>query len=71
MNTPQIWRLKGQRLRLEGSECKICGYRSFPPRPNCPHCTAAREANPALDGYRVNLLVEDVTGPALVEPVYS
>lgn len=71
MNTPQIWRLKGQRLRLEGSECTICGYKSFPPRPSCPHCTACREAHPVLDGYRLDLLIEEVTEPALVEPAYN
>jgi len=41
MNVPQHWRLKGQRLRLEGSVCQVCGWKSFPPRRHCPHCVAS------------------------------
>ena len=29
------WRLKGERFRLEGNRCTICGNLHFPPRPIC------------------------------------
>ncbi len=40
MEIARHWRLKGQRYRLEGSVCPICGQLSFPPRPACPDCSA-------------------------------
>lgn len=33
------WRLRGERLRLQGNECEICGTKHFPPRAVCPDCT--------------------------------
>ena len=33
-------KVTGQRYRLEGSACAVCGRLSFPPRPVCPDCTA-------------------------------
>jgi len=39
MEIPRHWRLKAQRYRLEGSICPTCGKLSFPPRPDCFHCT--------------------------------
>jgi uncharacterized OB-fold protein len=35
---PRFWRLKGQLLRLEGSNCSHCGIKHFPPRAICPDC---------------------------------
>ncbi|BCX14725.1 MAG: hypothetical protein KatS3mg088_408 [Patescibacteria group bacterium] len=35
---PRFWRLKGQLLRLEGSNCQGCGIKHFPPRTVCPDC---------------------------------
>jgi uncharacterized OB-fold protein len=32
------WRLRGQRLRLEGEICKNCDSKIFPPRDICPEC---------------------------------
>jgi hypothetical protein len=40
METARHWRLKGQRYRLDGSACPVCGRLSFPPRAVCPDCTA-------------------------------
>lgn len=68
MNTPQIWRLKGQRLRLEGSVCPVCGHKSFPSRPRCPHCIASREANSKLNSYQVNLVLERAAERVAVNP---
>ena len=38
------WRLKQQRYRLVGEECKKCGVRIFPPRDVCPGCEAPAQA---------------------------
>ena len=32
------WRLRGARLRLEGSNCQHCGKVHFPERRVCPDC---------------------------------
>ncbi len=32
----RYWRLKGQLLRLEGSNCQYCQKPHFPPRDICP-----------------------------------
>ncbi|MGI5840929.1 MAG: zinc ribbon domain-containing protein [Patescibacteria group bacterium] len=32
------WRTRGQRLRLEGSNCPKCKIVHFPPRIICPDC---------------------------------
>jgi hypothetical protein len=40
MEIARHWRLTGQRYRLEGSACAVCGRLSFPPRLVCPDCTA-------------------------------
>lgn len=47
MNVPQHWRLRGQRMRLEGSVCPICGCKSFPPRHYCPQCIQSLETRAA------------------------
>jgi hypothetical protein len=43
MEIPRHWRLKAQRYRLEGSRCRTCGQRMFPPRPACPHYTQRKQ----------------------------
>lgn len=35
---PEYWRTRGQRLRMEGSNCPACGIKHFPPRIVCPDC---------------------------------
>lgn len=35
---PEYWRTRGQRLRMEGSNCPGCGEKHFPPRVVCPDC---------------------------------
>jgi len=34
----KYWRLRGQLLRLEGSNCQNCGTKHFPPQRTCPNC---------------------------------
>jgi hypothetical protein len=53
MHTPQQWRLRGPRLRLEGSICQICGRPSFPPRPVCAQCRPARQEGAAYNGVHI------------------
>jgi uncharacterized OB-fold protein len=60
MNTPQHWRLKDQRLRLQGAQCPRCGWKSFPPRQYCPHCVGAQQASEALDEYTLGIVVESI-----------
>lgn len=36
---PPNWRLRGERLRLEGNQCGVCGEKHFPPKMVCPDCT--------------------------------
>ncbi len=38
MEVPRFWRLRGQLLRLEGSNCPGCKTPHFPPRRICPDC---------------------------------
>ena len=38
MDIPRYWRLRNQRYRLEGTRCKNCSERHFPPRLVCPEC---------------------------------
>ena len=38
MQIPRFWRLRNQRLRLEGSNCGGCGKLHYPPRLVCPDC---------------------------------
>lgn len=38
MDIPRYWRLRNQRYRLEGTECRQCGEKSFPPRCVCAKC---------------------------------
>ena len=40
MELPRFNRLKGAYYRLEGSLCRGCGARQFPPRRVCPGCGA-------------------------------
>lgn len=38
---PFHWRRYGERYRLEGIRCEICGRSFFPVRKICPHCRRA------------------------------
>lgn len=38
MEIPRYWRNRGQRLRLEGTNCPACEVVHFPPRRICPDC---------------------------------
>ena len=60
MNTPQHWRLKDQRLRLQGTQCPRCGWKSFPPRQFCPHCLAGRQDSMVLQEYTTGFVVESI-----------
>lgn len=60
MSIPQHWRLKDQRLRLQGTLCPRCGWKSFPPRQICPHCLADGQASTALDEYTPGFVVESI-----------
>jgi hypothetical protein len=40
MEIARYWRSNGQRYRLAGAACPHCGQLSFPPRPDCPVCSA-------------------------------
>ncbi len=41
MDIPRYWRLRNQRYRLEGTVCKECGAKHFPPRVVCPVCRSS------------------------------
>jgi hypothetical protein len=62
MEIARHWRLKGQRYRLEGSACTVCGRLSFPPRPVCPDCTAypAPIAASGLSIYPARISLGDI-----------
>lgn len=45
MDIPRHWRLRGERLRLEGNELS-CGHKVFPPRPTCPYCISLEDNIP-------------------------
>ncbi len=60
MNIPQTWRLKRQRLCLEGTVCPNCGLKSFPPRPNCPHCAALNQTSEALREFQAEFVVASI-----------
>ncbi|HCD37739.1 MAG TPA: transcriptional regulator [Candidatus Omnitrophica bacterium] len=38
MDIPRVWRLRSQRYRLQGTQCKDCADLQFPPVLICPHC---------------------------------
>jgi hypothetical protein len=40
MELPRYHRMRGTLYRLEGSACRKCAHRIFPPRPVCPRCKA-------------------------------
>jgi predicted amidophosphoribosyltransferase len=52
---PEHWRLRRQRLRLEGSRCVNCGYPVFPSRPHCPMCATPIDGRPY---HRTDLIWE-------------
>ncbi len=39
LHNPIHWRLKDERLRLEGDQCQICGTKHFPKKAVCPDCS--------------------------------
>lgn len=39
MHIPRQWRMRNQRLSLEGEVCPNCGAKLFPPRDVCPECS--------------------------------
>ncbi len=45
MELARHWRLNDQRYRLEGSVCKNCGTKFFPPRQVCTECKS-RDLSP-------------------------
>ena len=49
---PASWRLRKQRLRMEGSNCFECGEVHFPPRPVCPDCNSSTVRRERPGGHR-------------------
>lgn len=47
------WRLKGQRYRLEGSNCQHCKTLHFPARQICPDCGEDNKVKPASEYTQV------------------
>jgi len=50
MELPRHHRMRGALYRLEGSVCRACGARSFPPRAVCAACRSAEVAPAAFSG---------------------
>jgi uncharacterized OB-fold protein len=50
MDLPRLQRLRGQLYRLEGSACRACGARFYPPRSTCRECGGHELALLALSG---------------------
>jgi hypothetical protein len=46
MELPRFHRLRRALYRLEGSRCRVCAARFFPPRALCPACRAAGTLEP-------------------------
>lgn len=51
MDLSRSWRLKDQRYRLEGTVCKNCGAKFFPPRQVCTDCKSADMTPHEFDGH--------------------
>ncbi|GAB4429975.1 MAG: hypothetical protein Kow0031_10680 [Anaerolineae bacterium] len=43
---PILWRLKGQRYQLTGTQCRDCGHKMVPARRVCPVCAERVPAIP-------------------------
>jgi len=50
MDLARNWRLKNQRYRLEGTVCKSCGAKFFPPREVCTECRSQEMQPHEFDG---------------------
>ena len=51
MDLARHWRLNDQRYRLEGTVCKNCGAKFFPPRDVCTDCKAMDMRAHEFDGH--------------------
>jgi len=51
MDLARNWRLKDQRYRLEGTVCKNCGAKFFPPREVCTECRSQDLEAHEFDGH--------------------
>jgi uncharacterized protein len=50
MTLASDWRIRKQRLSLQGEMCPHCGARLFPPRDVCPHCTGPAQTSFVFSG---------------------
>lgn len=50
MNLPRHHRMRTAMYRLEGSACRACGARAFPPRAVCAACRSTDRAPAAFSG---------------------
>ncbi len=53
MDLARNWRLKDQRYRLEGTVCKNCGAKFFPPRQVCTECHSQDLTPHEFDGHGI------------------
>jgi scaffold protein (connect acetoacetyl-CoA thiolase and HMG-CoA synthase) len=51
MDLARNWRLRDQRYRLEGTVCKNCGAKFFPPRDVCSECRSQELEPREFDGH--------------------
>ena len=51
MDLARHWRLNDQRYRLEGTICKNCGAKFFPPREVCTECKSTEMRAHEFDGH--------------------
>jgi uncharacterized OB-fold protein len=51
MDLARHWRLNDQRYRLEGTICKNCGAKFFPPREVCTECKSTDMQAHEFDGH--------------------
>ena len=69
MEIPRHWRIRGERLRLEGSNCQNCGEKHFPARPVCPDCAEKRIDQSHGNVYPADNITQQT--PVLVEQAPS
>jgi uncharacterized OB-fold protein len=69
---PRFHRLRSALYRLEGSACRACGARAFPPRAVCGACRSADQAPAAFSGrgrlYSFTRIAQPPRGFASVAP---
>ena len=63
MELARNWRLRRQRLSLEGAQCAACGHLLFPTRPVCPKCRSRQ-----LQPYRFSGRGEVYSFSTVYEP---